>query len=55
MISDIIAILILIISIVFFIGFIINLIYLIITPANKLSTENCLRKNILTKYFKIKK
>ena len=55
MIINILTILFLIISIIFVVGFIINLLYLIMTPADKLSTEDCLRKNILTKYFKIKK
>lgn len=54
MIINILTILFLIISIIFAAGFIINLLYLIIIPANKLSTEDCLRKNILTKYSKIK-
>lgn len=55
MIFEIIAILLLIISIICFIGFILNIIYLILIPSKELSTEDCLRKNILTKYLKIKK
>jgi hypothetical protein len=43
---------ILIIAIIFFLGFIGHLIYLLITPSKKLSTEDFGKKNILFKYFK---
>lgn len=46
---------ILIVAIIFFLGFIGHLIYLLITPSKKLSTEDFGKKNILFKYLKIKK
>ena len=55
MIINIVLIVILIISIIFFLGFIGHLIYLLITPSNKLSSEDFGKKNILFKYLKIKK
>lgn len=47
-------IIILIMAIIFFLGFVGHLIYLLITPSNKLSTEDFSKKNILFKYLKIK-
>lgn len=44
-----------IIAVIFFLGFIGHLIYLLITPSNKLSSEDFGKKNILFKYLKIKK
>lgn len=54
MISNILIIAIFIIAIIFFLGFIGHLIYLIITPANKLSIEDYSKKNIVCKYLKRK-
>jgi hypothetical protein len=46
---------ILMIATIFFLGFIIHLIYLLVTPSHKLSIDDFGRKNILFKYLKIKK
>ena len=54
MISNILIVVIVIIATIFFLGFVGHLIYLIVTPSNKLSTEDFGKKNILFKYFKIK-
>jgi len=51
---NIIMMVILIVAIIFFLGFIGHLIYLLVTPSNKLSTSDFGRKNILFKYLKIK-
>ena len=40
--------------IIFTLGFIGQIIYLIVTPSEKLTTTDCLRKNILFKFLKIK-
>jgi len=52
---NIIMVVILIVATIFFLGFIGHLIYLLITPSNKLSANDFGRKNILFKYLKIKK
>ena len=52
---NIIIVAIVIIATIFFLGFIGHLIYLLVTPSRKLSTEDFGRKNILFKYLKIKK
>lgn len=46
---------ILIIAVIFFLGFIGHMFYLIITPSHKLSIKDFGKKNILYKYLKIKK
>jgi hypothetical protein len=51
---NIIMMVILIVAIIFFLGFIVQIIYLIITPAKQLTTVDCLRKNILYKFLKLK-
>lgn len=43
------------VAVIFFLGFIGHIIYLFITPINKLSTSDFGKKNILFKYLKIKK
>lgn len=55
MFSKIIMIAIFIIAIIFFLGFVGHMIYLLFTPSNKLSVSDFGRKNILFKYLKIKK
>lgn len=52
---NIVMVVILMIATIFFLGFIGHLIYLLITPSHKLSTEDFGKKNILFKYLKIKK
>jgi len=52
---NIVMVVIVMIATIFFLGFIGHLIYLLITPSNKLSMEDFGRKNILFKYLKIKK
>ena len=52
---NIVMVVILIVATIFFLGFIGHLIYLLITPSRKLSTEDFSKKNILFKYLKIKK
>ena len=54
MISNILIVVIVIIATIFFLGFIGHLIYLLVTPSHKLSTEDFGKKNILFKYLKIK-
>jgi hypothetical protein len=44
-----------IVAVIFSLGFIGHLIYLLVTPSRKLSIEDFGRKNILFKYLKIKK
>jgi hypothetical protein len=53
-ISTIIITVIFIVAIIFFLGFILHLGYLIITPSNKLSTDDFGKKNMIIKYFKRK-
>ncbi len=55
MISNILIVVIVIIATIFFLGFVGHIIYLLVTPSSKLSTEDFGRKNILFKYLKIKK
>lgn len=55
MISTIAVLIVFIIAIIFFVGFILHLGYLIITPSHKLSTDDFGKKNMLFRYFKIKK
>jgi len=55
MINIIIITVIFIIAVIFFLVFIGHMIYLIVTPSNKLSTSDFGKKNILFKYLKIKK
>ena len=52
MIINILMTVILIVAVIFFLGFIGHMFYLIITPSHKLSTEDFGKKNILFKYFK---
>lgn len=52
MIINILMTVVLIITVIFFLGFIGHMFYLIITPSHKLSTEDFGKKNILFKYFK---
>ena len=52
---NIVMVVILMIATIFFLGFIIHLCYLLVTPSRKLSTEDFGKKNILFKYLKIKK
>lgn len=52
---NIVMVVILMITTIFFLGFIGHLIYLLIIPSRKLSTDDFGKKNILFKYLKIKK
>ena len=51
---NIVMVVILMIATIFFLGFVAQIIYLIVTPAKQLTTVDCLRKNILFKFLKIK-
>lgn len=55
MIVNIIITVIFMLAVIFFLGFVGHMIYLFVTPSNKLSTSDFGRKNILFKYLKIKK